>query len=210
MSSASTPCILVVEDDPVVAAIYERVLQRPDWTVVIAGTLAAADRALAQDPVSLVVLDLFLPDGDGRPWLRTLRTQPAHSGTPVIVVAGTSVAKAGVDGYELGADTMLEKPVPPAVLLAAVNGALQRTTPRAPPPPPPPPPEPPPTPTTRRVLVADDDEVVALLVTNRLMREGFDVVHVTHGLDALDAASRMPFAPAIHASACSTRGWRSF
>src|SRR5690349_5971724 len=110
MSSATAaPCILVVEDDPVVAAIYERVLQRPDWTVVMAGTLAAADRALAEHPISVVVLDLFLPDGDGRPWLRTFRTQPARSGTPVIVVAGTSVAKAGVDVYELGADTMLEK-----------------------------------------------------------------------------------------------------
>ena len=196
MKPEATATILVIEDDLVVERLYEHVLHRPGWSVVVAPSLEAADRALLHDAVALVILDLFLPDGDGRTWLADLRQRAEHASTPVVVVASTSVVQARVDCYELGADTMLEKPVPPEVLVAAVSGALQRAAERAPPPAPPAPPvhEAPATslPATRRVLLAEDDEVVAALVRHRLRREGFDVTHATHGVAALEIAMTEP------------------
>ena len=192
--------ILVVEDDLVFGRLYEHVLNRPGWTVVLATSLEAADRALAERTVSLVILDLFLPDGDGRAWLAALRKKPEFSATPVVVVAGTSVVQARVDCYELGADNMLEKPVPPPVLVAAVSAALQRASQRRQSPPLPVPvaaPRPDAMGGPRRVLLAEDDDVVASLVKHRLGRGGFEVVHVSHGVAAIQAAATDQFDLAV-------------
>lgn len=196
--------ILVVEDDLVLGRLYQHVLNRPGWAVVMAPSLEAADRALAEHLIALVILDLFLPDGDGRDWLTALRAKPEFANTPVVVVAGTSIVQARVDCYELGADNMLEKPVPPQVLVAAVSAALQRASQRGQgvqvrPPAAVPPSAPAPASTSgpRRVLLAEDDEVVAALVKHKLKREGFEVVHATHGVAALEAAAAEPFALAV-------------
>jgi DNA-binding response OmpR family regulator len=192
MTEAASPThvILAIEDDPVQARLYEHVLDRPGWRMILAPTLAAARRAIDEHRISAVLLDLFLPDGDGRQWLSELRARREYRRTPVIVVAGSSVVEAQVDCYELGADTMLSKPVAPQVLLAAVNGALQRESGRATPPvvPAAPPPAAAPARAVRRVLLAEDDDVVAALVQHRLGREGFSVERFTDGAAALEAA----------------------
>lgn len=190
--------ILAVEDDPVQARVYEHVLSRPGWRVIIAPTLADGRQALDAHRVSAVVLDLFLPDGDGRTWLSELRSRPQYRRTPVIVVAGSSVMEAQVDVYALGADTMLSKPVAPQVLLAAVTGALRRSSGRLTPPTVAAPPAPPPKRIgPRRVLLAEDDDVVAALVTHRLTREGFIVHRFTDGAAARDATQESTFDLAI-------------
>lgn len=190
------PVILAVEDDGVVARLYEGVLGGQGWQVVIAPTLAEARRALDEHRVSVVLLDLFLPDGDGRAWLRELRERPEHAMTPVIVVAGSAVVEAQVDCYELGADTMIAKPVAPPVLVAAVTGALNRVARR----------ETQATPagaplaaaaTPGAILLAEDDAVVAALVRHRLEREGLTVLHATDGVAALDLARARPISLAI-------------
>lgn len=188
--------ILAVEDDEVMAKLYEGVLTRNDWTVVTASTLADADRALGEHDVSVVLLDLFLPDGDGRTWLRTLRARPDHAATPVIVIAGSAVVEAQVDVYELGAQTIISKPVPAQLLLAAVSGALGRA-PRQPVAAAPPPAAAEPVADIRTVLLAEDDGVVAALVKHRLTREGFEVLHATDGVAALEIAKTTPIGLAI-------------
>lgn len=189
--------ILAVEDDEVMAKLYAGVLARNDWTVVTAPTLADADRALGEHDVSVVLLDLFLPDGDGRTWLRAFRARPSHAATPVIVIAGSAVVEAQVDVYELGAQTIIAKPVPAQVLLAAVSGALGRAPREAVAAAPLPPPVVQPGSDIRTVLLAEDDSVVAALVKHRLTREGFAVLHATDGVAALEIAKTTPIGLAI-------------
>jgi DNA-binding response OmpR family regulator len=195
-----TQVILAVEDDEVMARMYVGLLTREDWKVVVAPTLADATRALDQHRVSVVLLDLFLPDGDGRTWLRELRGRPEHGTTPVIVVAGSVLVEAQVDCYELGADTMLSKPVAAPVLQAAVAGAISRGASRA-------------AAAGARatqqsriqdaaaahgtVLLAEDDAVVSALVQHRLKREGFDVRLATDGVAALEIANTTPLVLAV-------------
>jgi DNA-binding response OmpR family regulator len=199
--------ILAVEDDDVQALLYKHVLDRPEWTVIVAPTLAEASRVLERSPVSVVVLDLFLPDGDGRRWLAQFRARPEHASTPVIVVAGSAVMDAQVDCYELGADTMIQKPIPPQVLLAAVSGALRKQHSAAGSRPPAlgarqaehsdsraPAGE---SRSPKAVLFAEDDEVVAALVQHRLKREGFEVHRAIDGVAALEIAKTTPVSLAI-------------
>ena len=83
-SHSSGPGILVVEDDARVAESLRRGLGEAGFAVATADRLAAADALLARGAPGLVVLDLNLPDGDGRTWLR--RVRGAGHRMPVIIL----------------------------------------------------------------------------------------------------------------------------
>ncbi|HPT17232.1 MAG TPA: response regulator, partial [Kiritimatiellia bacterium] len=68
-----TAGLLVVEDDVRVAESLARGLGEAGFAVATAERLSAADAQLVRGAPALIVLDLNLPDGDGRTWLRRLR-----------------------------------------------------------------------------------------------------------------------------------------
>jgi diguanylate cyclase (GGDEF)-like protein len=117
--------ILVVEDNPDQACFLQTLLAAPDRRIQIASTGAQALASLEDHDISLILLDLVLPDVDGRDLLLRLRERPATAGIPVIVVTvkGAEVAKA--ECLALGADAYLEKPVNPEALAAAVEAHLR-------------------------------------------------------------------------------------
>jgi DNA-binding response OmpR family regulator len=116
--------LLLVEDDAVIA--HELVLrwERHQWAVEAAGTLQAADAALAQRGVDLVVLDLGLPDGDGMQWLARLRRTDRK--TPVLVLTARDRVADRVEGLRTGADDYLVKPFAVEELDARVEVLTRR------------------------------------------------------------------------------------
>ena len=116
--------LLVVEDDPHVAQSLERGLREAGFSVAVSGCLSEADAQLARGVPSLVVLDLNLPDGDGRIWLRRVR----HEGhrMPVIILTARDTLPERVAGLEEGADDYLTKPFAFAELLARIRARLRR------------------------------------------------------------------------------------
>ena len=115
--------LLLVEDDPQVASSLVRGLREEGFAVVAATRLAEADRQLAQETPALVILDLNLPDGDGRTWLRTVRQKGYRM--PVIIVTARATLLDRVAGLEDGADDYLTKPFAFAELLARVRTRLR-------------------------------------------------------------------------------------
>ncbi len=120
--------ILVVEDEPTSALLVEATLDGAGRGVVVAHTLAEAERALDEYRVALVVLDLVLPDGDGRSFLVQLRDRPDTATVPVIVLSGKIGPGPKAECFALGADTFIEKPVQPDVLRAAAAAKLESVT----------------------------------------------------------------------------------
>ena len=116
--------LLVVEDDPHVAGSLERGLREEGFSVAVAGRLAAADAHLARQAPALVVLDLNLPDGDGRAWLRRVRSEGHRM--PVVILTARDTLPERVAGLEQGADDYLTKPFAFAELLARVAALLRR------------------------------------------------------------------------------------
>jgi CheY-like chemotaxis protein len=125
------PCILLVEDNVHVGAMYEQALQRLSAVdgmplrVVSACNGAEALLRLEQLPdVVLVVTDLYMPVMDGFTLLEKLRSDPRHARTPVLAITA-----AGADGreraLELGADVCLQKPVKIAEMLGSVRALLR-------------------------------------------------------------------------------------
>lgn len=82
--------VLIVEDDAVQARLLGLGLSRSSWRVHIAGTAAEAERIPERGPVTMVILDLVLPDRDGRNLLLQLREDLDIRGTPIIISSAKS------------------------------------------------------------------------------------------------------------------------
>ena len=122
--------ILVVDDEPTIAEIVARYLERAGYeTRIAADGNAALGQASAWHP-DLVVLDLMLPGIDGLEVMRLLR----EGGGPrvaIILLTARGEESDRIDGLRLGADDYVVKPFSPAELVARVDAVLRRNEPAA-------------------------------------------------------------------------------
>jgi two-component system, OmpR family, response regulator RegX3 len=115
--------ILIVEDEASIAEPFARLLRREGFETFVARTAAdALDLARSTDP-HLVLLDLALPDGDGRDVCRVLRSE---RDVPVIMVTARGTETDRVVGLELGADDYVVKPFSGAEVIARIRAVLRR------------------------------------------------------------------------------------
>jgi two-component system response regulator RegX3 len=115
--------ILIVEDELSIAEPLASALEREGYSTAIAGTAGDALEAVRSKAPDLVLLDVMLPDGDGREVLREIRSTSA---TPVIMVSARGEETDMVVGLELGADDYVTKPFGSAELVARIRAVLRR------------------------------------------------------------------------------------
>ena len=121
--TTTTPRVLIIEDDPNVAEVVTRYLEREGYVVEAADDgLEGLQRALS-DPPDLVVLDLMLPALSGLEVCRQLR---AKAPIPVIMLTARGEEVDRIAGLELGADDYVAKPFSPRELTARVKAVLRR------------------------------------------------------------------------------------
>ena len=118
--------ILVIDDDPNICHLLKLTLAAPNREIIGAGTAADAEALLAEHKFALVILDLILPDMDGRNFLMRLRERETTETVPIIVVSARSGQHQKTECFALGADDYIEKPFDTAVLAAIVSAKLQR------------------------------------------------------------------------------------
>ncbi|HEY3532983.1 MAG TPA: response regulator, partial [Casimicrobiaceae bacterium] len=116
--------ILVVEDDPVLAAALTRALVQSAYAVDHVADGQAANDALATTNYDLVVLDLALPKVDGLSVLRRLRDRRGH--TPVLVLTARDTLEDRVVGLDSGADDYMTKPFDLPEFEARVRALIRR------------------------------------------------------------------------------------
>jgi two-component system, OmpR family, response regulator RegX3 len=115
--------ILLIEDEESISEPLATALGREGFDVVIAGTAAEGREVFRAQTPDLVLLDVMLPDGDGKDVLRDIRSS---SRTPVIMVTARGEELERVLGLELGADDYVTKPFSAAELAARVRAVLRR------------------------------------------------------------------------------------
>lgn len=118
--------VLVTEDDPEIRHLLSEILADDDREVVPAETAAEARAILQAQDISLLVLDLMLPDADGRSLLAELRAQASTARLPVVVLTSRAGPELRAECYDLGADSFVEKPFDPEVVASDVGQRLQR------------------------------------------------------------------------------------
>lgn len=120
--------VLVVEDEPAIADVVSRYLQRGGYETTIVGTgRDALGRAEAARP-DVVVLDLMLPDIDGLEVMRRLR-RDGRRRWAIILLTARAEESDRIVGLRLGADDYVVKPFSPAELVARVDAVLRRIGP---------------------------------------------------------------------------------
>jgi DNA-binding response OmpR family regulator len=120
------PIVLLVEDEASIAEPFARALQREGFNTVHAPTAAAARQLFAQRRPNIVLLDLTLPDGDGRELCREWRRE---SQVPIIMLTARGTETDRVVGLELGADDYVVKPFSVAEVAARIRAVLRRAVP---------------------------------------------------------------------------------
>lgn len=115
--------ILVVDDEPQIQRFLKPALLAAGFDVETAATAADAKRLAATRAPALIVLDLGLPDGDGKTVIETVR---AFSAVPIIVLSARDQEIEKIAALDLGANDYVEKPFGIGELLARIRVALRQ------------------------------------------------------------------------------------
>lgn len=187
--------ILIVDDDPLTSALVrERILAaHADYSIDIARNARDGEELLVKNSYALVILDLVLPDRDGRDVLREIRLDFKLT-MPVLVLTGIDKDNVRVECMSLGADKVLLKPIEEDVLLPVVAALLKKgektklelvpkgnelaqadaggKTVRV-------------DIAGKQVLLAEDDAIQAALIRQQLNQQGLSVQHANNGREAM-------------------------
>ncbi|MBX7200023.1 MAG: diguanylate cyclase [Rhodospirillaceae bacterium] len=123
MKNLGKPSILVVEDDTAIQALLRAVLGS-DYNLKIAGDGATALLAAAEIEPDLILLDVILPDMDGREICRRIKSNTRLAAVPVIFLTSLADPAHEVQGLEAGGIDYLAKPINPAILKVRVSNHL--------------------------------------------------------------------------------------
>jgi len=116
--------LLLVEDDPAMAAMLSRSLRREGYAVDAVGTGADAVWGITETDYDVVVLDAMIPSPDGFEVLRQVRTRGRW--VPVLMLTARDAMTDKVRGLDSGADDYLTKPFALAELMARVRALIRR------------------------------------------------------------------------------------
>src|SRR5215510_5645376 len=116
--------ILVVEDEPKIAAALREGLEAEDFEVRVAATGEEGFYLANEQPFDLVLLDLMLPSRDGIDVLTTLRKRGIQ--TPVLILTAKNTVEDRVHGLDKRADDYLVKPFAFSEVLARIRALLRR------------------------------------------------------------------------------------
>lgn len=158
--------VLVVEDAPEEALLYEKYLASAGYQTAHARSLREAREALPVVSPALILLDVLLRGEDTWAFLAELRRSAETQRTPILIV---STVEDQAKGIALGADAYLIKPVDRQRLVQQVSSMTGRGA-------------------MRRVLVVDDEEISRYLVRQSLASPHVEVLEASSGAEALDVA----------------------
>lgn len=118
------PKLLIVDDEPEMTQYTKPVLEQKGFTVTVVETVKDALETYPKENPDIVLLDLGLPDGDGREVLKDIKAKAPN--IKVVIISGYSDPKTKGELASLGADDFLGKPVIPVRLPDILNKVLSK------------------------------------------------------------------------------------
>jgi DNA-binding response OmpR family regulator len=126
MPEPHTPArVLVVDDDPKVRALLERILRKDGHEIVTAENGQTALAAVDRQAPDVILSDVTMPGMDGFELCQRLKLNVATRLIPVVMVTGLADRDNRIKGVEIGADEFLTKPVDPQELRARVRSLMR-------------------------------------------------------------------------------------
>lgn len=116
--------LLVADDDPHMRTLLKRAAEAKGYFVRLAKDGGEALRMALEDPPDIVILDVMMPEIDGRDVCRALRKAPATKDIPIVILSARTDETDRRVGLEVGADDYLPKPVQLDQLMRKVDYLL--------------------------------------------------------------------------------------
>jgi DNA-binding response OmpR family regulator len=195
---ATRPAILIIDDDVDISRLLVALLGQkcPEHQVVIAANGAEALLLLNTGSYALIVLDLLLPDTDGRRILQQIH-ESRHRGTSIFVLSGVDKPSIREECLALGAKQFIPKPFNPERIAEVIALEIKAPAPMDEAEPKvvarPAQPQPANKQDLLPILVAEDDDLLVGVIRHRLLREGLRVEYVSNGVAALEALDKHQF-----------------
>lgn len=120
--------LLMADDDRTFRNLITRIFAGTEWDVVAVSDGKAAMEQLNGSRPDLILLDINMPNLDGREVLEKVRRDPSLSMTPVIILSGIDSSAEKVAELNLGADDYITKPFDVMELVSRIENALKRNT----------------------------------------------------------------------------------
>ncbi|MCK9908543.1 response regulator [Microbacteriaceae bacterium K1510] len=114
--------VLVVDDEAAILRFLKPALEANNYEMASAGTVAEAIKRIAAETPDIVLLDLGLPDGDGKDVIRRARE---WSDVPIIVLSAREREAEKIESLDIGADDYVNKPFNVGELMARMRAALR-------------------------------------------------------------------------------------
>ena len=118
--------ILVIEDEPDIRRNLEYNISREGFNVITAGSLSEAEELVNSNSLSLILLDLMLPDGSGLDLCKKFKSNSKTESIPIIILTAKDDEVDKVVGFELGADDYVTKPFSVRELVLRIKAILKR------------------------------------------------------------------------------------
>ncbi|RKX19213.1 MAG: hypothetical protein DRP51_07805 [Candidatus Zixiibacteriota bacterium] len=158
--------ILIVEDDKVSEKLADSILTKNGFETILANSVkAAVGHIHSGEKISLILLDLNLPDKDGFSLLTYLKSQKLIKKMPVIICSSAEDKNSVMQSISLGAVGYLKKPIKSEILLSKIAEIISKRH--------------------QTILIVDDEKMIRNLLCVTLEREGYNTVAAKSGEDAL-------------------------
>ena len=118
--------ILIIEDEPDIRKNLEYNLSREGYSVLTTASIAEAEQLIYSNNLSLILLDLMLPDGSGLDLCKKMKSDPNVQNLPIIILTAKDDEVDKVVGFELGADDYVTKPFSVRELILRIKAVLKR------------------------------------------------------------------------------------
>lgn len=162
--------ILIVEDEKVSEKLVDSILTKCGYDALSARSVQEAiDIIKSGEKISLIILDINLPDEKGFSLLAFLKSKKLNLKIPVIMCSSVEDKDSVMQSISMGAVGYLKKPVKSEILLSKVKEIMAKKH--------------------RTILIVDDEKTIRDLLSTTLEREGFNTVDVESGVDALKILS---------------------
>ncbi|MBT8144402.1 MAG: response regulator, partial [Gammaproteobacteria bacterium] len=124
LASAQSPTVLIADDNADMRSYLRRLLS-PHYRIIVVGDGERALKETREQLPDLVLSDVMMPGLDGFGLLQKLRTNPATSSVPVVLLSARAGEEARAEGLEAGADDYIVKPFHARELLARVSAQIE-------------------------------------------------------------------------------------
>lgn len=123
--------ILIVEDEKDIRDLVEIHLKKAGFETTLARDGQEAFRKIQSSKPDLIVLDLMLPEMDGKELIKLLKAREETKQIPIVMLTAKTEEVDRIVGFELGADDYIPKPFSPRELVLRVQAVLKRTEKRS-------------------------------------------------------------------------------